>query len=91
MMDYMDRREGDLDALIKSHRTYLDRVVKKVLLLGAKTDKEEILLDQVREAMEYILQFRDTTVSKATVCADDRMSYTHGLWLKRQDWTENEM
>lgn len=64
MMEYMDKKEGDLDALIKSHRTYLDRVVKKVLLLGSKADKEEILLDQVREALEHILQFRDTTVSR---------------------------
>ena len=58
----MSKREGDLDALIKAHRTYLNRVVRKILLLSSKTDKEEVLLDQVRDAMECILQFRDATV-----------------------------
>jgi gamma-tubulin complex component 3 len=39
-MDFTDKREGDLDALIAAHRTYLDRVVRKVLLLGSKRDKQ---------------------------------------------------
>ena len=80
LMDFTDKREGDLDALIQAHRTYLDRVVRKVLLLNSKRDKEvstrgsdsrrnadrsekEILLDLVRDALDYILQFRDATVS----------------------------
>lgn len=40
LMDFTDKREGDMDALIAAHRTYLDRVVRKVLLLGAKRDKQ---------------------------------------------------
>lgn len=40
LMDFTDKREGDLDALIAAHRTYLDRVVRKVLLLGSKRDKQ---------------------------------------------------
>jgi len=39
-MDFTDKREGDLDALIAAHRRYLDRVVRKVLLLGSKRDKQ---------------------------------------------------
>ncbi|OCF44974.1 gamma-tubulin complex component 3 [Kwoniella heveanensis CBS 569] len=61
LMEFVNKREGDLDALISAHRGYLSRVVKKVLLLSTKRDKEEILLDTVREALDYILQFRDAT------------------------------
>lgn len=79
LMDFTDKREGDLDALIAAHRTYLDRVVRKVLLLGSKRDKQvssqrqflfaqelmdqEIVLDYVREALDICLKFRDVTVS----------------------------
>jgi gamma-tubulin complex component 3 len=45
LMDFTDKREGDLDALIAAHRTYLDRVVRKVLLLGSKRDKQVSLFD----------------------------------------------
>jgi len=78
-MDFTDKRAGDLDALIAAHRTYLDRVVRKVLLLGSKRDKQvslqrqfllrrelmeqEIVLDYVREALDICLKFRDVTVS----------------------------
>lgn len=40
LIDFMNKKEGDLDALIKAHRSYLDRMVKKVLLLSPKTGKE---------------------------------------------------
>lgn len=62
LIDFTSKREGDLDALIQAHRTYLDRVVRKVLLLGAKREKQEVLLDLVREALSAILAFRDATV-----------------------------
>jgi len=61
LMEFTDKREGDLDALIQAHRTYLDRVVRKILLLSSKRDKEEILLDLVRDALDFILQFKDAT------------------------------
>ncbi|CAK9781244.1 unnamed protein product [Cutaneotrichosporon oleaginosum] len=50
-----DRRDGDLDALIFAHRTYLDRVVRKILLLGPR--KEDTLLNLVRTALGHILAF----------------------------------
>jgi hypothetical protein len=75
LLDFTSKREGDLDALIQAHRTYLDRVVRKVLLLSNKKDKEvsslhivgkadsqEALLNVVQEALDAILQFRDATV-----------------------------
>jgi hypothetical protein len=40
LIDFMNKKEGDLDAMIDAHRTYLDRMVKKVLLLSSKTGKE---------------------------------------------------
>jgi gamma-tubulin complex component 3 len=40
LLDFTGKRQGDLDALIHAHRGYLDRVVKKVLLLGHRRDKE---------------------------------------------------
>jgi gamma-tubulin complex component 3 len=40
LTDFASKREGDLDALIQAHRTYLDRVVRKVLLLSSKRDRE---------------------------------------------------
>lgn len=43
-MDFINKKEGDLDALISAHRTYLDRMVKKVLLLSPKTGREVRLL-----------------------------------------------
>ncbi|OXG74279.1 gamma-tubulin complex component 3 [Cryptococcus neoformans Gb118] len=59
LIEFTSKREGDLDALIAAHRKYLNRVVRKVLLLSAKRDKEEILLDLVRDALELILRFKD--------------------------------
>jgi gamma-tubulin complex component 3 len=40
LLDFLAKKEGDLDALIAAHRTYLDRIVKKVLLLSPKTGRE---------------------------------------------------
>ena len=63
MVDFVQKKEGDLDALIEAHRAYLDRMVKKVLLLSPKAGREENLLNQVRELFATILQFREATVS----------------------------
>lgn len=40
LIDFLNKKEGDLDALIDAHRSYLDRMVKKVHLLSPKTGKE---------------------------------------------------
>jgi len=39
-MDFINEKEGDLDALISVHRVYLDRMVKKLLLLSPKAGRE---------------------------------------------------
>ena len=40
LLDFTAKKEGDLDALIGAHRSYLDRLVKKTLLLNNKPGKE---------------------------------------------------
>ncbi|KIM53815.1 hypothetical protein SCLCIDRAFT_1222528 [Scleroderma citrinum Foug A] len=59
LMEFFQEREGDLDAMIEAHRAYLDRMVKKVLLLSSKAGKEEALLMQVQEVFATILLFRE--------------------------------
>lgn len=39
-IDFLNKKEGDLDAMIEAHRAYLDRMVKKILLLSTKAGKE---------------------------------------------------
>ena len=62
LSNFIEKKEGDLDALIENHRMYLDRMVKKVLLLSPKAGREENLLNQVRDVFTSILQFREATV-----------------------------
>lgn len=40
LVDFLDKREGDLDSLIEAHRSYLDRVSKKIFLWNPKSGKE---------------------------------------------------
>lgn len=40
LVEFVAKKEGDLDALIEAHHTYLDLIVKKVLLLHPKSGKE---------------------------------------------------
>lgn len=40
LVEFIQRKEGDLDALIDAHRSYLDRMVNKVLLLSPKAGRE---------------------------------------------------
>lgn len=78
LLEFINKREGDLDALIDAHRTYLDRMVKKVLLLSPKAGREENLLNQVRDAFTIILQFREATVSdviRDNTCSQALMAF----------------
>lgn len=63
LVAFVQKKEGDLDALIDAHRTYLDRVTKKILLISPKAGKEEFLLGQLRDVFQIILQFREATDS----------------------------
>ncbi|KAF8677740.1 Gamma-tubulin complex DGRIP91 SPC98 component [Rhizoctonia solani] len=61
LVEFTRKKEGDLDALIDAHQTYLERIEKKVLLISSKSGREESVLNQVREAFQTILQFREAT------------------------------
>ncbi|CAE6401773.1 unnamed protein product [Rhizoctonia solani] len=61
LVEFTQKKEGDLDALIEAHQMYLERIEKKVLLISAKSGREESVLNQVREAFQTILQFREAT------------------------------
>ncbi|KAF8606058.1 gamma-tubulin complex DGRIP91/SPC98 component [Ceratobasidium sp. AG-I] len=61
LVEFTHKKEGDLDALIEAHQQYLERIEKRVLLISSKTGREESVLNQVREAFQNILQFREAT------------------------------
>ncbi|CDO71343.1 hypothetical protein BN946_scf184908.g101 [Trametes cinnabarina] len=65
---FVQKKEGDLDALIENHRAYLDRMVKKVLLLSPKAGREENLLNQVRDVFTMVLNFREATDDLYNYC-----------------------
>lgn len=45
--DFALKKEGDLDSLIEAHRTYLERLVSKALLMnGRKSSKRDVRDDQ---------------------------------------------
>jgi len=60
LMEFVQKKEGDLDALIEAHDRYLSRMVKKVLLQDSKRGHENNLA-QVREIFSTILQFEEST------------------------------
>ncbi|TFY81449.1 hypothetical protein EWM64_g2561 [Hericium alpestre] len=68
LLDFIHEKEGDLDALIGAHRSYLDRMVRKILLISSKTGREETMLNQVRDAFTTILQFRDAADNFYNYC-----------------------
>ncbi|KAH7887757.1 gamma-tubulin complex, component 3 [Phlebopus sp. FC_14] len=74
LTEFFLKREGDLDAMIEAHRSYLDRMVKKVFLWSPKSGKEETLLAQVREAFTTVLQFREATASFYHYCLSESAS-----------------
>ncbi|KAF8655241.1 hypothetical protein AX16_003145 [Volvariella volvacea WC 439] len=61
LTDFFNKKEGDLDAMIEAHRSYLGRIVKKVLLLTKRPGREENILESVRAMFALILQFREAT------------------------------
>lgn len=43
LIDFLNKKEGDLDALIEAHRNYLNQMMKKILLQSPKAGKEVFL------------------------------------------------
>jgi len=63
LTEFLHKKDGDLDALIEAHRSYLDRMTRKILLLSSKPGKEEVLQRQLMEIFTLILQFREAMVN----------------------------
>jgi len=40
LVEFLSKREGDLDAMIEAHKSYLGRLVKKIMLLTSKSGRE---------------------------------------------------
>ncbi|KAG6816919.1 hypothetical protein H0H87_001621 [Tephrocybe sp. NHM501043] len=68
LTDFLNKKEGDLDALLDAHQSYLDRMAKKVLLLSSKTGKEETVLSLVKELFSTILKYREATDNFYNYC-----------------------
>ncbi|KAF5390561.1 hypothetical protein D9757_002759 [Collybiopsis confluens] len=71
LVEFLKKREGDLDAMISAHRTYLDRLIKKVLLLSPKAGREENNMNQVKEIFTLILQFQDSVENFYNFCLSE--------------------
>ncbi|KAF9456030.1 gamma-tubulin complex DGRIP91/SPC98 component [Collybia nuda] len=71
LIDFLNKKEGDLDALINAHRMYLDRMVKKIMLLSPRAGKEENVLMQVKESFATILQFREASDNFYNYCLSE--------------------
>ena len=54
---FIQQKKGDLDSLIDAHRSYLDRIVKKVLLRSHKAGREV-------SAATFVMTFSDTQPRK---------------------------
>ena len=67
LLDFMSKKEGDLDALINAHKAYLSLCVRKVLLLHPTKKEKEVCHRAVHQfevnsqnIQEYVLvQVRD--------------------------------
>jgi gamma-tubulin complex component 3 len=50
LYQFIQQKKGDLDSLIGAHRSYLDRIVKKILLISHKMGREASLAGVCSEA-----------------------------------------
>ncbi|KAJ3987247.1 gamma-tubulin complex, component 3 [Lentinula detonsa] len=91
LVEFLNKREGDLDAMNDAHRTYLDRLVKKILLLSPKAGREENVMNQVKDLFVTILQFQDAMENFYNFCLtestrrDQRLDFDRGLYTGPQD------
>ncbi|PFH52765.1 hypothetical protein AMATHDRAFT_139134 [Amanita thiersii Skay4041] len=95
LTDFLMKKEGGLDALIEAHRTYLNKLEKKILLLSPKAGKEENILNHVKEVFSVILQYLDATDNFYNHCLsecsrrDQQMDMTRGVYTKVNVTTDN--
>ncbi|KAF9485312.1 gamma-tubulin complex, DGRIP91/SPC98 component [Pholiota conissans] len=89
LVEFLNKKEGDLDALIDAHRTYLDRVTKKILLWNPKPGKEELLLRLLTEIFSTILQYREATENFYNYCLTESARRDQEMDEERGVYTGN--
>ncbi|KAJ7228614.1 gamma-tubulin complex DGRIP91/SPC98 component [Mycena pura] len=90
LLDFLNKKEGDMDAMIEAHRSYLDRMVKKVLLLSPKSGKQESVLNLVTEVFSTILMFREATDNFYNYCLSESARRDGQLDAERGVYTGTE-
>ncbi|KAG6831584.1 hypothetical protein H0H92_009057 [Tricholoma furcatifolium] len=95
LTDFLHKKEGDLDALLDAHQSYLDRMARKILLLSSKAGKEEAVLSQVKELFATILQYRDAMVraleiSMQSARRDGQLDSQRGVYTGGSHPNEND-
>lgn len=64
LMRFIEKGEGDLDALIDAHTSYINRLATKALLRvhtrRANAHEEESIMEGVKDAFKIALRFKDT-------------------------------
>ncbi|THV08504.1 gamma-tubulin complex DGRIP91/SPC98 component [Dendrothele bispora CBS 962.96] len=87
LVEFLNKREGDLDAMIEAHRSYLDRLVKKIMLLTSKSGREEQVLNIVKDIFTLILQFRDAVDNFYNFCLSESARRDRALDAERGLYT----
>ncbi|RXW24692.1 hypothetical protein EST38_g1151 [Candolleomyces aberdarensis] len=91
LIDFLNKREGDLDSLIEAHRSYLDRVLKKITLQYPKTGKEELILNMLKDAFSTILMYREATDNFYNHCLSEAARRDQQADLDRGVYTGKEL
>ncbi|KAL0070721.1 Microtubule-nucleating Tub4p (gamma-tubulin) complex component [Marasmius tenuissimus] len=68
LMEFLNKREGDLDAMIEAHQGYLGRMVRQILLLTSKVGKEENVLVHVTDLFSIVIQYREAVDNFYNYC-----------------------
>ncbi|KAJ8515053.1 hypothetical protein ONZ45_g7474 [Pleurotus djamor] len=96
LVDFLNKKDGDLDAMIDAHRSHLDRMSRQIFLLSPKTGKEHVFLNQVKEVFSDILQFRDAMDTFYNYCLsessrrDRNLDSNRGVVTGVDDASDNE-
>ncbi|KAK7470598.1 Microtubule-nucleating Tub4p (gamma-tubulin) complex component [Stygiomarasmius scandens] len=90
LVEFLNKREGDLDAMIEAHKSYLGRLVKKIMLLTSKSGREEQVLNIVKDIFALILQFRDAVDNFYNYCLSEAARRDRALDAARGLYTGPE-
>lgn len=69
LIDFLNKKEGDLDSLIEAHRSFLDRVVKKILIWSPKLGKE-VLFSLAILTLSHVITGEYSKPTQRYICLD---------------------